>query len=476
MSQLKRASRLFNQVKSAFAKSAGRNDPPSTSRSTTVSDRKANYRYETLQVHAGQSPAPGTNARALPIYQTTSFTFNNAEHGANLFGLKEFGNIYTRINNPTTDVFEQRIAALEGGVAAVATASGQAAQFLAITTIAQAGDNIVASSFLYGGTYNQFKVTLPRLGIKVKFVDGDDPESFRAAIDENTKGIYVETIGNPSFSIPDFEAIAKIAHDHNIPLIVDNTFGAAGYIARPIDHGADIVVASATKWIGGHGTSIGGVIVDSGKFDWGNGKFPLFTEPAPGYHGLKFWDVFGAGGPFGNIAFAIRARVEGLRDVGPALSPFNAFQLIQGVETLSLRVARHVDNALELARWLAAHPQVAWVEYDGLEYSPYHAKAKKYLRNGFGAVLNFGIKGSSQAAQTFIDHVELASHLANVGDAKTLVIHPASTTHQQLSEAEQQSAGVRPDLIRVSVGIEHIEDIKADFDHALRRSALEAAA
>lgn len=476
MSQLKRASRLFNQVKSAFAKSAGRNDPPSTSRSTTVSDRKANYRYETLQVHAGQSPAPGTNARALPIYQTTSFTFNNAEHGANLFGLKEFGNIYTRINNPTTDVFEQRIAALEGGVAAVATASGQAAQFLAITTIAQAGDNIVASSFLYGGTYNQFKVTLPRLGIKVKFVDGDDPESFRAAIDENTKGIYVETIGNPSFSIPDFEAIAKIAHDHNIPLIVDNTFGAAGYIARPIDHGADIVVASATKWIGGHGTSIGGVIVDSGKFDWGNGKFPLFTEPAPGYHGLKFWDVFGAGGPFGNIAFAIRARVEGLRDVGPALSPFNAFQLIQGVETLSLRVARHVDNALELARWLAAHPQVAWVEYDGLEYSPYHAKAKKYLRNGFGAVLNFGIKGSSRAAQTFIDHVELASHLANVGDAKTLVIHPASTTHQQLSEAEQQSAGVRPDLIRVSVGIEHIEDIKADFDHALRRSALEAAA
>ena len=476
MSQLKRASRLFNQVKSAFAKSAGRNDPPSTSRSTTVSDRKANYRYETLQVHAGQSPAPGTNARALPIYQTTSFTFNNAEHGANLFGLKEFGNIYTRINNPTTDVFEQRIAALEGGVAAVATASGQAAQFLAITTIAQAGDNIVASSFLYGGTYNQFKVTLPRLGIKVKFVDGDDPESFRAAIDENTKGIYVETIGNPSFSIPDFEAIAKIAHDHNIPLIVDNTFGAAGYIARPIDHGADIVVASATKWIGGHGTSIGGVIVDSGKFDWGNGKFPLFTEPAPGYHGLKFWDVFGAGGPFGNIAFAIRVRVEGLRDVGPALSPFNAFQLIQGVETLSLRVARHVDNALELARWLAAHPQVAWVEYDGLEYSPYHAKAKKYLRNGFGAVLNFGIKGSSRAAQTFIDHVELASHLANVGDAKTLVIHPASTTHQQLSEAEQQSAGVRPDLIRVSVGIEHIEDIKADFDHALRRSALEAAA
>ncbi|MBS1230118.1 MAG: O-acetylhomoserine aminocarboxypropyltransferase [Proteobacteria bacterium] len=476
MSQLKRASKLFNKVKSAFAKSSGRHDKPSTPGSTTVSDRKTNYRYETLQVHAGQSPAPGTNARAVPIYQTSSYTFNNAEHGANLFGLKEFGNIYTRINNPTTDVFEQRIAALEGGVAAVATASGQAAQFLAITTIAQAGDNIVSSSFLYGGTYNQFKVTLPRLGIKVKFVDGDDPESFRAAIDENTKGIYVETIGNPSFSIPDFEAIAKIAHDNNIPLIVDNTFGAAGFIARPIDHGADIVVESATKWIGGHGTSIGGVVVDAGTFNWGNGKFPLFTEPAPGYHGLKFWEVFGSGGPFGNIAFAIRVRVEGLRDVGPALSPFNAFQLIQGVETLSLRVQRHLDNSLELARWLASHPQVAWVEYNGLEYSPYHAKAKKYLRNGFGAVLNFGIKGSSKAAQTFIDNVELASHLANVGDAKTLVIHPASTTHQQLSEAEQKSAGVRPDLVRVSVGIEHIEDIKADFDHALRRSALEAAA
>ena len=444
--------------------------------SSTVSDTKPNYRYETLQVHAGQSPAPGTNARAVPIYQTTSYTFNNADHGANLFALKEFGNIYTRIMNPTTDVFEQRIAALEGGVAAVATSSGQAAQFLAITTIAQAGDNIVSSSFLYGGTYNQFKVALPRLGIHVKFVDGDNPESFRAAIDDKTKAIYVETIGNPSFSIPDFEAIARIAHENNIPLVVDNTFGAAGYIARPIDHGADIVVASATKWIGGHGTSIGGVVVDAGKFDWGNGKFPLFTDPAPGYHSLNFWEVFGSGGPFGNIAFAIRARVEGLRDFGPSLSPFNAFQLIQGVETLSLRVQRHVDNSLELAHWLKAHPQVAWVEYDGLEDSPYHALAKKYLNHGFGAVLNFGIKGGANAARTFIDNVQLASHLANVGDAKTLVIHPASTTHQQLSEAEQKSAGVRPDLVRVSVGIEHIEDIKADFDHALRRSGLEAAA
>jgi len=469
--------KLISSIKSSVIKQLP--EAISSQGSTTVSDNsdnKRNYRFETLQVHAGQSPAPGTNARAVPIYQTTSYTFNSADHGAKLFALKEFGNIYTRIMNPTTDVFEQRIAALEGGVAAVATSSGQAAQFLAITTIAQAGDNIVSSSFLYGGTYNQFKVALPRLGINVKFVDGDKPESFRSAIDDKTKAIYLETIGNPSFSVPDFEAIAAIAHENGIPLIVDNTFGAGGYIARPIDHGADIVVESATKWIGGHGTSVGGVVIDSGKFNWGNGKFPLFTDPAPGYHGLNFWEVFGSGGPFGNIAFAIRARVEGLRDFGPSLSPFNAFQLIQGLETLSLRVQRHVDNALELAIWLKAHPQVAWVEYNGLEDSPYHAKAQKYLRNGFGAVLNFGIKGGANAAQVFIDNVELASHLANVGDAKTLVINPASTTHQQLSEAEQKSAGVRPDLVRVSVGIEHIEDIKADFDHALRRSALEAAA
>ncbi|MDD3329616.1 MAG: O-acetylhomoserine aminocarboxypropyltransferase/cysteine synthase [Zoogloea sp.] len=441
-----------------------------------MTDRKASYRFETLQVHAGQQPAPGTNARAVPIYQTTSYTFNDADHGARLFALKEFGNIYTRIMNPTTDVFEQRIAALEGGVAAVATSSGQAAQFLAITTIAQAGDNIVSTSYVYGGTYNQFKVTLPRLGIDVKFVEGDNPDDFRRAIDADTKALYVETIGNPRFNIPDFEALAQVAHEAGIPLIVDNTFGAGGYIARPIDHGADIVVESATKWIGGHGTSIGGIIIDAGTFNWGNGKFPLFTDPAPGYHGLNFWDTFGSGGPFGNIAFAIRARVEGLRDIGPSLSPFNAFQLLQGVETLSLRVQRHVDNALELARWLKAHPQVAWVEYNGLEDSPYHALAQKYLRNGFGAVLNFGIKGGANAARTFIDNVELASHLANVGDAKTLVIHPASTTHQQLSDAEQKSAGVRPDLVRVSVGIEHIDDIKADFDHALRRATLEAAA
>ncbi len=427
------------------------------------------YRFETLQVHAGQEPAPGTNARAVPIYQTTSYVFDDTDHGARLFALQEFGNIYTRIMNPTTDVFEKRIAALEGGVAALATASGQAAQFLAIATIAQAGDNIVSTSFLYGGTYNQFKVSLPRLGIKVKFVEGDDPESFRQAIDDRTKALYVETIGNPQFNIPDFAALAHIAHENGIPLIVDNTFGAGGYLARPIEHGADIVVESATKWIGGHGTSIGGVIVDSGKFDWGNGKFPLFTEPAPGYHGLNFQEVFGPGGSFGNIAFIIRARVEGLRDFGPSLSPFNAFLLLQGLETLSLRVDRHVSNALELARWLEQQEQVSWVNYPGLPNHPYHERAKKYLRHGFGGVLNFGIKGGLEAGKAFINHVKLASHLANVGDAKTLVIHPASTTHQQLSNDEQLSAGVTADLVRVSVGIEHIDDIKADFQQAFQQ-------
>ncbi|MEH1966595.1 O-acetylhomoserine aminocarboxypropyltransferase/cysteine synthase family protein [Nostoc sp.] len=424
------------------------------------------YRFETLQVHAGQEPAPGTNARAVPIYQTTSYVFDDAEHGARLFALQEFGNVYTRIMNPTTDVFEKRIAALEGGVAALATASGQAAQFLAISTIAQAGDNIVSTSFLYGGTYNQFKVSIPRLGINVKFVEGDEPESFRQAIDDRTKALYVETIGNPQYNIPDFAALAHIAHENGIPLIVDNTFGAGGYLARPIEHGADIVVESATKWIGGHGTSIGGVIVDSGKFDWGNGKFPLFTEPAPGYHGLNFQEVFGPSGSFGNIAFIIRARVEGLRDFGPSLSPFNAFLLLQGLETLSLRVDRHVSNALELARWLEQQEQVLWVNYPGLPNHPYHERAKKYLRHGFGGVLNFGIKGGLEAGKAFINHVKLASHLANVGDAKTLVIHPASTTHQQLSDDEQLSAGVTPDLVRVSVGIEHIDDIKEDFEQA----------
>ena len=426
-------------------------------------------RFETLQVHAGQEPAPGTNARAVPIYQTTSYTFDSAEHGARLFALQEFGNIYTRLMNPTTDVFEKRVAALEGGVAALATSSGQAAQFIAIANIAQAGDNVVSTSLLYGGTYNQFKVTLPRLGIGVKLVDGDDAGALKKAIDGKTKALYVESIGNPAGNVPDFDALAKLAHDNGIPLIVDNTFGAAGYWVRPIEHGADVVVESATKWIGGHGTSLGGVIVDSGKFDWArSGKFPFFTEPSPGYHGLVFNDVFGPKGPFGNIQFIIRARVEGLRDLGPALSPFNAFLLLQGLETLSLRGERHGQNALALARWLKAHPSVAWVNYTGLEEHPYHQRARKYLRNGFGSVFTFGIRGGFEAGKKFIDSVKLASHLANVGDAKTLVIHPASTTHQQLSAEEQKSAGVTPDQIRVSVGIEHIDDIQEDFDEAFR--------
>jgi O-acetylhomoserine (thiol)-lyase len=423
-------------------------------------------RFETLQVHAGQEPAPGTNARAVPIYQTTSYTFDSAEHGASLFALKQFGNIYTRIMNPTTDVFEKRVAALEGGVAALATSSGQAAQFLTLSTLLQPGQNVVSTSYLYGGTYNQFKVSLPRLGLDVKFVDGDGVDGYRAAIDANTRALYAETIGNPRYNVPDLRALADLAHEHGIPLIVDNTFGACGYLARPIDHGADLVVQSATKWIGGHGTSIGGVIVDSGRFDWGNGKFPVFTEPAPGYHGLRFHDVFGPSGPFGNITFIIRARVEGLRDLGPCLSPFNAFLLLQGLETLSLRVQRHADNALALAQWLERHPSVAWVSYPGLASHPYHEAAKRYLQNGSGAVLSFGIRGGADAAVKFIDNVKLASHLANVGDAKTLVIHPWSTTHEQLEPAERAAAGVTADHIRVSAGIEHIDDILQDFDEA----------
>ncbi len=433
-------------------------------------------RFETLQLHAGQEPAPGTHARAVPIYQTTSYTFDDSAHGARLFALQEFGNIYTRLMNPTTDVFEKRVAALEAGVAALAVASGQAAQFIALTTLAETGDNIVSTSYLYGGTYNQFKVAFPRLGIDVRFVEGDDAEGFRKQIDDRTKAIFVETIGNPGFNVPDFRALAAVAHEHGIPLVVDNTFGAAGYLCRPIEHGADIVVQSATKWIGGHGTSIGGVIVDAGKFDWGNGRFPTFTTPAPGYHGLNFWETFGPTGPFGNIAFIIRARVEGLRDHGPAISPFNSFLLIQGLETLSLRVQRHVENALTLAKWLQSQPQVAWVDYPGLPEHPYHARARQYLRNGFGGVLAFGVKGGFEAAKRTIDSLRLASHLANVGDAKTLVIHPASTTHQQLSATEQASAGVRPEQIRVSVGIEHIDDITADFAQALETAVLEVTA
>jgi O-acetylhomoserine/O-acetylserine sulfhydrylase len=431
----------------------------------------SNLRFETLQLHAGQEIDQTTRSRAVPIYQTTSYTFRDSEHGANLFALKEFGNIYTRIQNPTTDVFEKRVAALEGGVAAVATGSGQAAQFLALNNILQSGDNFVTTTFLYGGTYNQFKVAFKRLGIDARFAEGDKPEAFEKLIDKKTKALYLETIGNPGFNIPDFEAIAAVARKHDLPLIVDNTFGAAGYLFRPLDYGANVVVASATKWIGGHGTSIGGVIVDGGNYNWGNGKFPQFTEPAEGYHGLKFWEVFGEGNPLGlpNIAFAIRARVEGLRDFGTALSPFNSFLFLQGLETLSLRVQRAVDNALALAQWLEQNPLVESVNYPGLESSIYNKLAKKYLRNGFGAVLSFTLKGSKQNTTKVVDGLKLVSHLANLGDSKTLIIQPSATTHQQLSYEEQIAAGVLPNLLRVSVGIEHIEDIKADFQQAFNK-------
>lgn len=428
--------------------------------------------FETLQLHAGQEVDQTTLSRAVPIYQTSSYLFKDAGHAANLFGLKEFGNIYTRLQNPTTDVFEKRMAALEGGVGALATASGQAAQFIALTNFLEAGDNFVSTSYLYGGTYNQFKVQFKRLGIQVRFVQGDDPADFEAAIDEQTKAIYVETIGNPRFNIPDFEALAAIAQRHSIPLVVDNTFGAGGYLFRPLEHGANIVVESATKWIGGHGTSIGGVIVDGGNFNWGNGKFPLFTEPSEGYHGLRFWETFGADSPFGNIAFIVRARVEGLRDYGPAISPFNSFLLLQGLETLSLRVDRHVTNTLQLAQWLESLPQVEYVNYPGLKSSPYHAMAQKYLKRGFGGVFTFKLKGTGELADRFINNLELVSHLANIGDAKTLIIHPSSTTHEQLSAEEQKASGVEPGLLRVSVGIEHFDDIKADFQNAFTKIGL----
>ena len=430
-----------------------------------------NLHFETLQLHAGQEPDAVTGSRAVPIHQTTSYVFKNTDHAANLFGLKEFGNIYTRIMNPTTDVFEKRVAALEGGVAALATASGQAAQFIALNNLLQAGDNFISSSFIYGGTYNQFKVAFKRLGVEVRFASGDEPSAFESLIDAKTKAIYLETIGNPRLNIPDFEKFAALARKHDLPLVVDNTFGAGGYLAQPIKHGANIVVESATKWIGGHGTSIGGVIVDGGNYNWGNGKFPQFTEPSEGYHGLKFWDVFGEGNPLGlpNIAFIIRARVEGLRDLGPSLSPFNSFLLIQGLETLSLRVHRHAENALTLATWLENHPSVDFVYYPGLASSPYHLLAKKYLQNGFGGVLQFGIKAGAENGKRFINSLQLVSHLANVGDAKTLAIHPASTTHEQLSEAEQKQSGVLPNLIRISVGLEHIEDIKNDFEQAFAK-------
>lgn len=425
------------------------------------------FKFETLQVHAGQEVDGTTHSRAVPIYQTSSYVFEDAKDGADLFGLKKFGNIYTRLMNPTTDVFEKRIAALEGGKSALATSSGQSAQFIALNNILEAGDNFVSTSHLYGGTYNQFKSQFKRLGVEARFTPEDTSEEFEKLIDEHTKLIYLETIGNPGLNVPDFEAIAAVAERYDIPLIVDNTFGAGGYLFRPLEHGASVVVESATKWIGGHGTSLGGIIVDSGKFNWGNGKFRAFTEPSDSYHGLVFWDVFGTDGPFGNIAFTIRARVEGLRDWGNTISPFNSFLLLQGLESLSLRMERHVYNALELAKWLETHPEIEYVNYPGLESSPYHALAKKYLKNGFGGVLSFKVKGDSERADKLINNLKLISHLANVGDAKTLIIHPATTTHEQLSDVDKIASGAIPGLLRLSVGIENIEDIKNDISRAL---------
>ena len=425
-----------------------------------------NQQFETLALHAGQTADPTTGSRAVPIYQTTSFVFKSTEHAANLFALKEFGNIYTRIMNPTTDVFEQRIAAIEGGTGALAVASGQAATTFALLAITQVGDDIVSANNLYGGTYQLFHYTLPKLGRTVKFVDSQDLEAFRKAITPRTRAIFAETIGNPKLDVPDFEALSKIAHEAGIPLVVDNTVGVG--LVRPIDHGADIVVASATKYIGGHGTSIGGVIVDSGKFKWNNGKFPEFTEPDPSYHGLVYWDALSNVPGLGNVAFILKTRVTLLRDIGAALSPFNAFQLLQGLETLPLRIRQHSINALEIAKHLKNHPLVSWVTYPGLEESPNHKQAAKYLKNGFGGIVGFGIKGGLEAGKKFINSAKLLSHLANIGDAKSLVIHPASTTHQQLTAEEQAATGVTADYIRLSVGLENIEDIKADIDQALK--------
>ena len=426
-----------------------------------------NLKFETLQVHAGQEVDKTTHSRAVPIYQTSSYVFEDAKDGADLFGLKKFGNIYTRLMNPTTDVFEKRIAALEGGTSALATSSGQSAQFIALNNILEVGDNFVTTSHLYGGTYNQFKSQFKRLGVEARFTPNDEPIEFEKLIDDSTKAIYLETIGNPDLNIPDFDAIAAVANKHGIPLIVDNTFGAGGYLFRPLEHGASVVVESATKWIGGHGTSLGGVIVDSGKFNWGNGKFPTFTQPSDSYHGLVFWDVFGTDGPFGNIAFTLRARVEGLRDWGNTISPFNSFLLIQGLETLSLRMERHVENTLALAQWLEKNPAVEYVNYPGLPSSPYHELAKKYLKKGFGGVLSFKLKGEPEKADKLINNLKLISHLANVGDAKSLIIHPSATTHDQLSPEDKIASGALPGLLRISVGIENIVDIKADIEQAL---------
>jgi len=429
-------------------------------------------KFETLSLHAGHTPDKDTNSRAVPIYQTSSFVFNNSSHGADLFALKAFGNIYTRLMNPTNDVFEKRVAALEGGVMALATSSGQAAQLLAITNIVEAGENFVSSSYVYGGTYNQFKVSFPRMGITTKFVEGVDPAAFEAAIDEKTKAIYIEACANPAFVVHDIKALADVAHKYGIPLIVDNTFGAAGWLVRPFDHGADIIVESATKWLGGHGTSIGGVIVDACRFPWNNGKFPRFTEPTASYNGMRFWDDLAGLTPPGiNVSYILRARVEGLRDHGPCQSPFNSFLFIQGIETLALRMERHCTNAAKLADHLKTHEKVAWVSYLGHESHQSHENAKKYLKSGyFGPMICFGLKGGVESATKFVDNVKLASHLANVGDAKTLVIAPAATTHSQLTPEAQKASGVSPEMVRVSVGIEHIDDIINDFNQALTLS------
>ncbi len=425
---------------------------------------------DTLAVHAGQeNPDPATGARAVPIYQTTSYVFKDTNHAADLFALKAFGNIYTRIMNPTTDVFEKRVAALEGGTGALGVSSGMAAITLGLLAITRLGDEIVAGNNLYGGTYQLFHYTLPKLGRTVRFVDSEKPEAFAAAITDKTRAVYAETIGNPKVDVPDFEAIAGIAHRAGVPFVVDNTIGVG--LVRPLDFGADILTTSATKFIGGHGTTIGGVIVDGGKFNWGNGKFPEFTEPDASYHGLNFWETFGNFPEMGNIAFIIRARVLWLRDIGACLSPFNAFQLLQGLETLGLRQRRHSENALAVARFLQAHPRVSWVNYPGLPEHPSHALATKYLKGHYGALLGFGIQGGLAAGKRFIESVKLLSHLANIGDAKSLVIHPASTTHQQLTPVEQAATGVTAEFIRLSVGIEDVEDIKEDIDQALRKAA-----
>jgi len=425
--------------------------------------------FETLQIHAGHHPDKETHSRAVPIYQTTSYTFDNAKHAADLFNLAEPGNIYTRIQNPTTDVFEKRVASLEGGVAALAVSSGHAAQFIALSTIMRQGENLVTSPFLYGGTHNQFKITFANFGIEARFSKNLEPASFEKLIDRKTKAIYVETIGNPGFNIPDFEAFSFLARKHGIPLIVDNTFGACGYLCRPIEYGANIVVESATKWIGGHGTSIGGVITDGGNFNWNNGNFPIFTEPSEGYHGLVFGDLFSEKSASGNIPFIVKARVEGLRDLGPAISPFNSFLLIQGLETLSLRMERHIQNTLALAEWLQSLSFVEKVNYPGLPGNQCHELAKKYLPKGAGGVLSFILKAEKSKAERLVEHFELVSHLANVGDAKTLIIQPSATTHSQLSAEDQIAAGVEPGLFRVSVGLEHIDDIIYDFEQAFKQ-------